>query len=157
MVVCNNAELANTLRRLRSHGISNDQTALHARPADEIWNYQQLQLGFNYRMTELQAALGLSQLKQLNAFVTGFFCFALSSPIGSSITRWGRCLICMCAGPKRAEIGKIGCGCTRVSPGVFGGCFTTLGATAIWRSKTWSTICPATSRIWAKGLTPAVW
>ena len=70
MVLCNNPVYANTLRRLRSHGISNDPTDMQLRPADEIWNYQQLQLGFNYRMTELQAALGLSQLTQLNVFVS---------------------------------------------------------------------------------------
>ena len=42
-------------------------------------------------------------------------------------------------------------------PRRFGGCFTTLGATAIWRSKTWSTICPATSRIWERAPMPVVW
>jgi dTDP-4-amino-4,6-dideoxygalactose transaminase len=57
--------------RLRSHGISSDGQDFVSRPADEIWNYQQLQLGFNYRMTELQAALGLSQLKKLDTFVAG--------------------------------------------------------------------------------------
>ena len=69
MVLCNNPVYAHTLRRLRSHGISNQVDELQAQPTDEIWNYQQLQLGFNYRMTELQAALGLSQLTQLDAFV----------------------------------------------------------------------------------------
>lgn len=69
MVLCNNAAYAQTLSRLRSHGISSDPADMQSRPADEIWNYQQLQLGFNFRMTEMQAALGLSQLKQLDAFV----------------------------------------------------------------------------------------
>ncbi len=69
MVLCNSNEYAQTLNRLRSHGISSNQSDMQLRPADEIWNYQQLQLGFNYRMTEMQAALGLSQLKQLDAFV----------------------------------------------------------------------------------------
>ena len=69
MVVCNNTEYAHTLSRLRSHGISSSPVEMQDRPADEIWNYQQLQLGFNYRMTEMQAALGLSQLQQLDAFV----------------------------------------------------------------------------------------
>lgn len=69
MVLCNNPVYANTLRRLRSHGISSDPADMQLCPADEIWNYQQLQLGFNYRMTELQAALGLSQLKKLTMFV----------------------------------------------------------------------------------------
>jgi UDP-4-amino-4,6-dideoxy-N-acetyl-beta-L-altrosamine transaminase len=69
MVLCNQPVHANTLRRLRSHGISNDPTDMQLRPTDEIWNYQQLQLGFNYRMTEMQAALGMSQLQQLDNFV----------------------------------------------------------------------------------------
>jgi len=69
MVVCNNSEHAHTLMRLRSHGISSDPADMRLRSADEIWNYQQLQLGFNYRMTELQAALGLSQMQRLDAFV----------------------------------------------------------------------------------------
>jgi dTDP-4-amino-4,6-dideoxygalactose transaminase len=42
---------------------------MQKQPADEIWNYQQLSLGFNYRMTELQAALGLSQFSKLDEFV----------------------------------------------------------------------------------------
>jgi dTDP-4-amino-4,6-dideoxygalactose transaminase len=40
------------------------------RPVSEIWNYQQIDLGFNYRMTELQAALGISQMERLDEFVT---------------------------------------------------------------------------------------
>jgi dTDP-4-amino-4,6-dideoxygalactose transaminase len=39
------------------------------RPENEIWNYQQLELGFNYRLTDLQAALGLSQLKRLDDII----------------------------------------------------------------------------------------
>jgi dTDP-4-amino-4,6-dideoxygalactose transaminase len=42
---------------------------MQPRSADEIWNYQQIDLGFNYRMTDMQAALGLSQLQRLDAFV----------------------------------------------------------------------------------------
>jgi UDP-4-amino-4,6-dideoxy-N-acetyl-beta-L-altrosamine transaminase len=69
MAVTNDAALANKLMQLRSHGISSTPSDMQAPPADEIWNYQQLSLGFNYRMTELQAALGLSQLKKLDEFV----------------------------------------------------------------------------------------
>jgi dTDP-4-amino-4,6-dideoxygalactose transaminase len=69
MAVTNDAALANKLVQLRSHGISSAPSDMQARPADEIWNYQQLSLGFNYRMTELQAALGLSQLNKLDEFV----------------------------------------------------------------------------------------
>lgn len=69
MAVTNDPAYAKAMMRLRSHGISSDPLDMQARPSDEIWNYQQLELGFNYRMTELQAALGLSQLQQLDAFV----------------------------------------------------------------------------------------
>ena len=70
MAVTNDTDLAKTMARLRSHGITNDSADMWAQPNDEIWNYQQLDLGFNYRMTELQAALGLSQLQQIDAFVS---------------------------------------------------------------------------------------
>jgi UDP-4-amino-4,6-dideoxy-N-acetyl-beta-L-altrosamine transaminase len=69
MAVTTNTTYAKAMMRLRSHGISSDSQDMQARPADEIWNYQQLQIGFNYRMTELQAALGLNQLAQLDVFV----------------------------------------------------------------------------------------
>ena len=69
MAVTNDPATAKAMKRLRSHGISSDRIDFVERPADEIWNYQQLQLGFNYRMTEMQAALGMSQLKQLDTFV----------------------------------------------------------------------------------------
>lgn len=65
----NDPELANKLRLLRSHGISNNSLEMHERPAQEIWNYQQITLGFNYRMTDIQAALGLSQLSRIDEFV----------------------------------------------------------------------------------------
>ena len=69
MAVTNDPALAKQLRLLRSHGISSAAADMLARPLDEIWNYQQIALGFNYRMTELQAALGLSQMTRLSAFV----------------------------------------------------------------------------------------
>ena len=70
LAVTNNAKLAQKMTLLRSHGISSAAADMEARPADEIWNYQQIDLGFNYRMTEMQAALGLSQLQQLDRFVS---------------------------------------------------------------------------------------
>ena len=70
LAVTNNAKLAQKMTLLRSHGISGTAADMEARPADEIWNYQQIDLGFNYRMTEMQAALGLSQLQQLDRFVS---------------------------------------------------------------------------------------
>jgi dTDP-4-amino-4,6-dideoxygalactose transaminase len=65
----NNPELASKMLRLRSHGITPDKSLFHNRPDDEVWNYQQIDLGFNYRMTELQAALGLSQISRLSEYV----------------------------------------------------------------------------------------
>jgi dTDP-4-amino-4,6-dideoxygalactose transaminase len=57
------------MRCLRTHGITSDKTLMHPRPEIEIWNYQQIELGFNYRMTDIQAALGLSQFSRLDEFV----------------------------------------------------------------------------------------
>lgn len=65
----NNPELAARMQRLRTHGITPDKSLFVSQPDDEIWNYQQIDLGFNYRMTELQAALGLSQVTRLTDFV----------------------------------------------------------------------------------------
>jgi UDP-4-amino-4,6-dideoxy-N-acetyl-beta-L-altrosamine transaminase len=69
IAVTNNPLLAKHMRLLRSHGISNTITDMQPRPAQEIWNYQQIALGFNYRMTDMQAALGVSQIRRLDEFV----------------------------------------------------------------------------------------
>ena len=42
---------------------------MHQRPKNEIWNYQQIELGFNYRMNDIQAALGLSQMNRLDEYI----------------------------------------------------------------------------------------
>ena len=65
----NDPELADKIRRLRSHGITSDPALMQSRPENEIWNYQQIELGFNYRMTDIHAALGLSQLDRLDDYV----------------------------------------------------------------------------------------
>jgi UDP-4-amino-4,6-dideoxy-N-acetyl-beta-L-altrosamine transaminase len=70
MAVTNDSALAKHLRLLRSHGISSTPEDMQPRPSQEIWNYQQLDLGFNYRMTDIHAALGLSQMQRLDEFVT---------------------------------------------------------------------------------------
>jgi len=57
------------MQRYRSHGITSDPSKMQPRPKDEIWNYQQINLGFNYRMNDIQAALGLSQMARLDEFV----------------------------------------------------------------------------------------
>ena len=67
MLTTNSGELADTLRRLRSHGITRD---IAAPSADQgAWYYQQVALGYNYRMTDLQAALGASQMNRLDQFL----------------------------------------------------------------------------------------
>lgn len=68
MTLTNDAELANKMALLRSHGITRDP-ALMTHEADGPWYYQQIELGFNYRMTELQAALGVSQMERLDQYV----------------------------------------------------------------------------------------
>jgi dTDP-4-amino-4,6-dideoxygalactose transaminase len=70
LAVTNHDALAQKMNLLRSHGISSAAGDMEVRPTDEIWNYQQIDLGFNYRMTEMQAALGLSQLQKLDEFVS---------------------------------------------------------------------------------------
>jgi UDP-4-amino-4,6-dideoxy-N-acetyl-beta-L-altrosamine transaminase len=69
MCVTNNSELAVTLNRLRSHGIVRHPAEM-TENSHGPWYYQQIELGFNYRMTDIQAALGISQIKRLDEFVT---------------------------------------------------------------------------------------
>ena len=68
MALTNNDELAIEMGLLRSHGITRDQAQMTHAP-DGPWYYQQIRLGFNYRMTELQAALGVNQMQRLDAYV----------------------------------------------------------------------------------------
>ena len=69
MALTNDELLAKKMCNLRSHGVSNLASDMHPRPPSEIWNYQQVELGFNYRMTDIQAALGISQMQRLDQFV----------------------------------------------------------------------------------------
>lgn len=69
MAVTNDPALDFRTKLLRSHGITSDPTIMENVPADWVFNYQQLVLGYNYRITEFQAALGLVQLDRLEAFV----------------------------------------------------------------------------------------
>lgn len=68
MALTRDAELADRMTRLREHGITRDPQAMVGEP-DGPWYYQQLDLGFNYRLTEIQAALGLSQAARLDEYV----------------------------------------------------------------------------------------
>lgn len=68
MALTNDLELAECLRLIRSHGITRDALLMESsNPAP--WHYEQNLLGFNYRMTDIQAALGLSQLRRLRVFL----------------------------------------------------------------------------------------
>jgi len=68
MALTNSDALADKMNLLRSHGITREPEKMTHEP-DGPWYYQQVGLGFNYRMTELQAALGLSQLGRLDEYV----------------------------------------------------------------------------------------
>lgn len=68
LATTNDPQLAQRMADLRSHGITKEG-ARFERPAPGPWSYEQQDLGFNYRMTDLQAALGLSQLQRLEAIV----------------------------------------------------------------------------------------
>jgi len=68
VALTNDMELVSKMALLRSHGITRD-TAQMTHEADGPWYYQQIDLGFNYRMTELQAALGVSQMARLDSHV----------------------------------------------------------------------------------------
>ena len=65
----NNRKIAERLIRDRSHGITRNKKSFQKVYKDEIWNYQQVDLGFNYRMNDIQAALGISQLQKLEKFI----------------------------------------------------------------------------------------
>jgi len=68
MALTNDAALAERMNLLRSHGITRDPARM-TRESDGPWYYQQIDLGFNYRMTDLQAALGVSQMDRLDQYV----------------------------------------------------------------------------------------
>lgn len=69
MALTNNPDLAIALNRYRSHGIVRHPSEMTKVP-DGPWYYQQIDLGYNYRMTDIQAALGLSQMSRLDEFVS---------------------------------------------------------------------------------------
>ena len=75
MVTLNDSEGAERLKRLRNHGVSRDAKLMveadsFSAPGEaNPWSYEQIELGFNYRMNEMEAALGLSQLAKLDRFV----------------------------------------------------------------------------------------
>lgn len=68
LATTNQPGLAEKMQLLRSHGITRDEK-LMTKESEGGWYYQQVDLGFNYRMTEMQAALGVSQMQRLDEFV----------------------------------------------------------------------------------------
>jgi UDP-4-amino-4,6-dideoxy-N-acetyl-beta-L-altrosamine transaminase len=68
MALTNDSGLSGAMALLRSHGITRDPAGMTRAP-DGPWYYQQVDLGFNYRMTDVQAALGLSQMTRLDAYI----------------------------------------------------------------------------------------
>jgi UDP-4-amino-4,6-dideoxy-N-acetyl-beta-L-altrosamine transaminase len=68
MALTNDAKLAELMGLFRSHGVTRDQALMTGEP-DGPWYYQQVELGFNYRMTDIQAALGVSQMQRIDDFV----------------------------------------------------------------------------------------
>ena len=69
LATTNDKKLSERMQLFRSHGVTRDPR-LMTKKSEGGWYYQQVELGFNYRMTELQAALGVSQMKRLDEFVT---------------------------------------------------------------------------------------
>ncbi len=69
LAVTNDEKLAERMRLFRSHGITRDPS-LMSKISEGDWYYQQIDLGFNYRMTELQAALGVSQMQRIDEFIS---------------------------------------------------------------------------------------
>jgi UDP-4-amino-4,6-dideoxy-N-acetyl-beta-L-altrosamine transaminase len=69
LATTNNEGLAERMRLYRSHGVTRSQRLI-TKQVEGAWHYQQVDLGFNYRMTELQAALGVSQIQRLDEFIT---------------------------------------------------------------------------------------
>ncbi len=68
MCLTNDSDLAISLNRFRSHGIVRQPSEM-THVSDGPWYYQQVELGYNYRMTDIQAALGISQMKRIDEFV----------------------------------------------------------------------------------------
>ena len=67
-IVGNNEDMVNRCKLLRSHGVTRDFSQMEGEP-DGDWYYEQIALGLNYRMTDLQAALGASQMTSLRDFI----------------------------------------------------------------------------------------
>ena len=68
LALTNDQEIASRMSRIRAHGVTRDTTEM-VNQNPQPWEFEQIELGLNYRMTELHAALGMSQLERLDSFV----------------------------------------------------------------------------------------
>ena len=66
--VCNDLKIATRMSLLRSHGITRDINLME-NPSDNPWYYEQIELGYNFRMSDIHAALGISQIKRIKDFL----------------------------------------------------------------------------------------
>jgi UDP-4-amino-4,6-dideoxy-N-acetyl-beta-L-altrosamine transaminase len=69
MAMTNDMHLFKRMKLFSSHGITSNSADMVEEDPEELWNYQQIDLGLNYRMTDVHAALGLSQMRRLDEFV----------------------------------------------------------------------------------------
>lgn len=116
VAVTNDPNLAELMRRFRSHGITRDPEYL-SKKQYAPWYYEQIDLGFNYRMTDIQAALGISQLKRLSTVVEGRHRVAayysevladlpLALPFQSDDCRSSYHLYVVCLDRRRTSVGR---------------------------------------------------
>ena len=68
LATTNSKKLLEKMQLYRSHGVTRDETIMTSQ-SEGAWYYQQVELGFNYRLTELQAALGISQMERIDEFI----------------------------------------------------------------------------------------
>ena len=68
MILTNNLEIASRIELLRTNGITKDPSLMKSYTG-EPWYYEQIDIGFNYRMTDIQASLGIEQLKRINSYI----------------------------------------------------------------------------------------
>ncbi len=69
IALTNSKLIAEKLKKFRSHGIHSIKQKMRKRDPKEIWNYQQVSIGLNYRITDIAASLGLSQMNKLDQFI----------------------------------------------------------------------------------------
>jgi UDP-4-amino-4,6-dideoxy-N-acetyl-beta-L-altrosamine transaminase len=69
IAVTNNSKLADSMKLVRAHGITKEKSKMVFKKSSEPWYYEQISLGYNYRMSDIHAALGNSQLRSVKSFI----------------------------------------------------------------------------------------